>query len=310
MTKLSWSTISERFFEAGISHGVLYINNANGVPWNGLISVSESPSGGDVTPIYIDGIKQLNDISNEEFEATITAYTYPDEFGQCDGTVEVKYGLYATQQSRKSFGLSYQTRIGNDIDGTDHGYKIHLIYDATATPSNRDNRTLGDNVDPLNFIWKIASVPPAVGGYKPTAHFVIDSREVPSDLMNQLSDILYGSDTTEPRLPSVSELLFIFTEYQTSVFDAEFLTEQYFNTFDAGSVLAGLLIDPIYNGQTKMITIPDVPNITYLLDASLVTSGSYGPTVDSSVVAEPAAGYGYELDATEVQTSTIDGGTP
>ena len=236
MTRLVWNAVGSRTFEAGVDQGVLYVDGADGVPWNGLISVAESPSGGDVTPFYVDGIKYLNVTSSEEFEASITAYTYPDEFAVCDGTVPVKYGLYATQQPRKSFGLSYRTLIGNDADGIDHGYKIHLVYGASATPTTRANSSMNDSIDPFNFTWKVVTKPPTFVGYKPTAHFVIDSREVPSDLMNQIIDILYGSASAAPRLPSVPELLYIFDEYQTSVFDAGFLTEEYFATFDAGII--------------------------------------------------------------------------
>lgn len=236
MTRLVWDKVGERTFELGVSNGVLYVDGSDGVPWNGLISVAESPSGGDITPYYVDGIKYLNHATTEEFEATVEAYTYPEEFGVCDGTAPVKYGLYATQQPKKSFGLSYQTKIGNDVDGVDHGYKIHLVYDATAAPSSRPNHSMNDSTDPSNFSWKIVTKPPTFVGYKPTAHFVIDSREVPSDLMNQVTDILYGSSDSAPRLPSVPELLFIFNEYDTSIFDAGYLTEEYFTTFDSDVV--------------------------------------------------------------------------
>jgi hypothetical protein len=236
--QLVWNAVGERTFEVGVDHGVLYIDGIDGVAWNGLISVNESPSGGDVTPYYVDGIKYLNVAAAEEFEATVEAYTYPDEFGVCDGTAPVKNGLFATQQPKKSFGLSYRTKIGNDVDGADHAYKIHLVYKAMAAPSDRQHHSMSDSIDPFNFSWKIVTKPPTFIGYKPTAHFVIDSREVPSDLMNQISDILYGTADTAPRLPSVPELLFIFTEYEASVFDAGFLTEEYFTTFDAGIIPA------------------------------------------------------------------------
>ena len=235
MTQITWNAPGERFFEAGVDHGVLYIDGADGVPWNGLISVSESPSGGDVTPYYIDGVKYLNDVGPEEFEATIEAFTYPDEFAQCDGTLAVGNGLFTTQQQKKSFGLAYRTLIGNDLDGVDHGYKIHLVYNATASPSEHSHGTQTETIDSNNFSWHLVTKPPSFVGYKPTAHFVIDSRETPSDLMNTINDILYGSATSAPRLPSVPELLFIFGEYETSIFDAGYLTEEYFVSFDAGS---------------------------------------------------------------------------
>lgn len=234
--RLAWNVVGERVFEAGVDQGVLYVDGADGVPWNGLVAVTESPSGGEVTPYYVDGVKYLNHSASEEFEATIEAYTYPDEFAVCDGTLSVANGLFALQQRRKSFGLSYRTKIGNDVDGIDHGYKIHLVYNVTAAPSERPNNTIGDSLSPDNFSWKVVTKPPTMTGYKQTAHFVIDSRETPSDLMNQITDILYGSSTTAARLPSVSELLYIFQEYQASVFDAGFLTDTYFATFDAGIV--------------------------------------------------------------------------
>ena len=236
MAQLVWNVVGERFFETGIDHGVLYVGGANGVAWNGLLAVSESPSGGDVSPFYVDGIKYLNYASAEEFEATIEAYTYPDEFEACDGTVSVGHGLSATQQAKKSFGLCYRTKIGNDLDGINHAYKVHLIYNATASPSNQENRSIGESIEPFNFSWKIVTKPPTMIGYKPTAHFVIDSRETPSDLMNQISDILYGSLASPPRLPSVGELISIFTTYQVSVFDAGNLTDTYYSTIDAGNV--------------------------------------------------------------------------
>lgn len=236
MTQLVWSAVGERVFEAGIDRGVLYVDGADGVAWNGLVSVAESPSGGEVTSYYIDGIKYHNSVASEEFEATIEAYTYPEEFGQCDGTVPVKYGLFATQQPKKSFGLCYRTKIGNDVDGIDHGYKLNLVYNAMASPTDRPNNTISESIDAYNFSWKIVTRPPMMTGYKPTAHFVIDSREVPDDLMIQISDILYGSATTPPRLPSVGELIYIFDEYHASVFDAGHLAEPYFGTFDGGIV--------------------------------------------------------------------------
>lgn len=234
MTRLVWNAVGERKFEIGVDQGVLYLDDAAGVPWNGLVAVSETPSGGDVTPYYVDGVKYLNFAKAEEFEANLEAYTYPDEFGRCDGSVSVGNGLSVTQQPRKSFGLSYRSRVGNDLDGTDHGYKIHLLYNVMAEPTDRDHQTMSDSVDPFHFRWHLVTKPPRFSGYKPTAHFVIDSREVPADLLKQVADILYGSDDAAARLPSVDELIFIFTEYEPSVFDAGHLTEEYFVTFDAG----------------------------------------------------------------------------
>lgn len=235
MPPLTWDAVGERVFETGIDHGVLYVDGADGVAWNGLISVSESPSGGELSEYYIDGIKYLQLLSSEEFAATIEAYTYPDEFAQCDGTRPVGNGLFMTQQPRKQFGLSYRTKIGNDVNGVDLGYKIHLVYNVLAAPSARQSSSMTESVDPFNFSWSISTKPPTFVGYKPTAHMVIDSRDTPSDLLVQIEDILYGS-VAPARLPSVAELIFLFNSYQTSSFDAGYLTEPYFNGFDAGFI--------------------------------------------------------------------------
>lgn len=235
MTKLSWAAIGERFFEAGVDRGVLYLTGYEGAPWNGLISVTESPTGGEVTPYYIDGIKYLNVASAEEFEATIEAYTYPDEFSKCDGTARVSNGLYAGQQPKQSFGLSYRTKVGNDVDGIDHAYKIHLVYNALAVPTEKAFHTISDSVDPDNFSWKIVTKPPLFTGYKPTAHFVIDSREVPSGLLTQIENMLYGTDTSQSRLPSVDELISLFTSFPDEFVDGGLLVDEYSEVLDGGA---------------------------------------------------------------------------
>ena len=237
MTRLTWDVVGERVFEAGVDHGVLYVDEGDGVAWHGLTSVSESPSGADLGEYYIDGIKYLQVLGSEEFAATIEAFTYPDEFAVCDGTRPVGNGLFMTQQPRKSFGFSYRTRVGNDIQGTDHGYKIHLVYNALAAPSSKQHSSLNESAEPINFSWSITTKPPRFVGFKPTAHMVIDSRETPSDLLYSIQDILYGTDDTAPRLPSVDELIELFNSYQSSIFDAGHLTETYFNGYDAGDEL-------------------------------------------------------------------------
>lgn len=239
MTRLEWNTVGERTFEAGVDRGVLYIEGFAGVPWNGLISISESPSGGDVTPHYIDGIKYLNQVSGEDFQATLEAFTYPEEFSLCDGTAPVKNGLFATQQSKKSFGLSYRTKVGNDVAGIEYGYKIHLVYNAIASPTDRPNNTLTDSIEPFNFSWDIFTKPPTFTGYKPTAHFIIDFRNTPSELMQQIEDILYGHTDATPRLPSVEELISIFESHESGVIDAGYLTEEYYTTLDSGVLDGG-----------------------------------------------------------------------
>lgn len=236
MTRLTWGAVGERFYEAGVDRGVLFVDNAEGVPWNGLVSVSEAPTGGEITPSYIDGIRYLNDVASEEFEATLEAYTYPDEFEQCDGTVPVKNGLFGTQQKRKPFALSYRTKVGNDVDGLKHGYKIHLIYNVTAAPTPRTNTSVGDVVEPDNFSWALSTIPESFKGHRPTAHFMIDSRDTPRDVLIRIEEVLYGSDTEISRIPSVPELVYIFESYNASLFDAGLVGEAYYGIFDGGIV--------------------------------------------------------------------------
>ena len=210
MARLDWNATGVRFYETGVDRGVLYVGDAPGVAWTGLTSINEAPTGGDARAFYIDGVKYLNLASSEEFEATINAFSSPPEFGPCDGTVSIQNGLFVTQQPRKQFGFSYRTKIGNDTDGAEHAYKIHLVYNALAKPSSRDNGTMGDSTDPTGFSWAITTLPPSMTGYKPTAHMVIDSRYTLASTLVTVEDILYGSDTNSPRLPSPDELIAIF----------------------------------------------------------------------------------------------------
>ena len=190
MARLTWGATGERFFEAGTDRGVLYLPGEAGIPWNGLKSVSESPDGGSPRPFYIDGYKYLNVASAEEFRATLDAFSSPAEFGVCDGTLGIHNGLFATQQPRKSFNLSYRTMVGNDISGVDHGYKIHLVYNALAEPAQRSHQTHGTSISPLGLSWAISTTPPRLTGLKPTAHLVIDSRYTPEKLLTEIEDIL------------------------------------------------------------------------------------------------------------------------
>lgn len=210
MPRLNWSAVGERFYEAGVDRGVLYVGELAGVPWPGLVSVSESPRGGEARPFYIDGFKYANVAASEEFEATISAFQSPPEFATCDGVSSVHNGLFATQQPRKSFGLSYRTKLGNDTEGVDFAYKIHLVYNALAAPSGRTNSTVGQQLQPSTLSWSITTLSPAVSGLRPTAHFVIDSRNTPEALLADVEDILYGSEVSSARLPSVAELLDMF----------------------------------------------------------------------------------------------------
>lgn len=213
MPKLAWDEVGKRFYETGVDHGVLYLPNdagkyLTGVVWNGLVSVSESPSGAEANAQYADNIKYLNLYSAEEFGATIEAFTYPEEFEVCDGSAEVAKGVYATQQTRKSFGLSYRTLIGNDLKGTDYGYKIHLVYGAMATPSEKARSTVNDSPEAVTFSWELTTTPldPKVAGFKPTAHIVVDSTKTPPAKLTALEDKLYGTNTLSASLPTPDEV--------------------------------------------------------------------------------------------------------
>jgi hypothetical protein len=163
VAKIEWDKVGERFFETGVDQGVLYPNDAPGVPWNGIISIEESVSGGEAEALYFDGIKYLDTVSAEDFQATLTAFTYPDEFAECEGTLELAEGMFLPYQRHQTFGLSWRTKVGNDLDGVDHGYKIHIVYQATAAPSARAYQTLSDSPSPLNFQWTINALPTIPG---------------------------------------------------------------------------------------------------------------------------------------------------
>jgi len=216
MTQLRWNTIGDKFFEAGVDRGVLYLDGAEGIPWNGLISVSESPSGGESQAYYLDGVKSVNRATPEEFEATLEAFTYPLEFETCDGSEEIANGLSITQQKRKQFGLSYRTLIGNDVNSLDHAYKIHILYNALAAPSEKEFLSLGEDVEPSTFSWEITTRPvkfeDAAFGVKYGAHLVLDSRVVYPWALEAVEQVLYGTETTEARLPTPQELLDLFVD--------------------------------------------------------------------------------------------------
>lgn len=223
MAKLVWDKTGERFYETGVKQGVLYIPTEGvynkGVAWNGLTAVTESPSGAEATALYADDIKYLNLLSTEEFGATIEAYTYPDEFAACDGSAELTKGVTIGQQKRSTFGLCYKTTIGNDTDGNDHGYKLHIIYGALATPSEKAYSTINDSPDAVTFSWEITTTPVNVAGQKPTASLVIDSTKADKTKLEALEAILYGKDPTspdaqdgvEPRLPLPDEIKTLMT---------------------------------------------------------------------------------------------------
>ena len=210
MTKINWDVQGERYYETGVSKGVLYPfkegKYTNGVAWNGLTAVTESPSGAEPTPLYADNIKYLNLLSNEEFAATVEAYTYPDEFAECDGSAELAAGVSVGQQKRIPFGMSYVTKVGNDTDGQDYGYKIHLIYGAFAKPSQKNYATINDNPEAITFSWELSTTPVAVPNLKPTACITIDSKKVTPEKLKKIEDKLYGTESEEATLPTPTEL--------------------------------------------------------------------------------------------------------
>lgn len=215
MSKLQWDKVGERLYETGLDRGVLFPiaadgSYAKGVAWNGLTAVNESPSGAEATPLYADNIKYLNLISAEDFGATVEAYTYPPEFEECDGSAEVAPGVTIGQQTRKIFGLSYRTLIGNDVDGQNHGYKLHLIWGAQASPSEKNRQTVNESPEAVGFSWELTTTPVDVPGFKPTAHMVIDSTKTSKAKLAELEAILYGSDgddASEPRLPMPADVI-------------------------------------------------------------------------------------------------------
>ena len=211
MSRLTWDNTGERLFETGVKNGVLYPiqtggKYTKGVAWNGLISVTESPSGAEATALYADDIKYVNRLSNEEFGATIEAYTYPDEFAECDGSGTLAEGVLLGQQKRKVFGLCYRTTIGNDVDGNDHGYKLHLVYGCLAAPSEKAYSTVNDNPDAITFSWEVTTTPVNVTGFKPTSQITIDSTKVAKEKLTAIEALLYGSEEKEPSLPLPDEL--------------------------------------------------------------------------------------------------------
>ena len=211
MSKIVWDQTGERLYETGVKRGVLYVQDSGGtypkgVAWNGLTAVTESPSGAEATPLYADDIKYLNLISTEELGGTIEAYTYPDEFAECDGSASIATGVYIGQQPRKTFGMCYTTTVGNDVDSNAHGYKLHLIYGALASPSEKAYSTINDSPEAITFSWEFSTTPVNVTGFKPTANIVIDSTKTTPEKLAALEKILYGDTEVEPRLPLPNEV--------------------------------------------------------------------------------------------------------
>lgn len=214
MSKLTWDKVGERHYETGVDRGVLYPQDENGayplgVAWNGLSKVTEKPSGAEPSPVYADNTKYLDLMSAEEFGASVEAYMYPDEFKPCNGEVEVAPGVYASQQNRVPFGFSYRTLIGNDVKNNDYGYKLHLIYGAKATPSEKNYQTVNDSPEAMALSWDVTTTPVSIEGFKPTAQLTIDSTKTDAAKLAALEEILYGNETTEARLPLPDEVITI-----------------------------------------------------------------------------------------------------
>lgn len=227
MAKLKWDQAGDKYYETGIDHGILYPQKngtyPEGFAWNGIISVSENPSGAEDNPLYADNIKYLNLKSNEEFGATLECYTYPDEWKQCNGEAELAEGVIVSGQRRNTFGLCYRTKIGNDTDGQDHGFKLHMVWGCSSAPSERSYETVNDSPDAITFSFELTSTPVPLSGkdangkpYKPVSIITIDSRTVDKTKLQQLEDILYGTDAADggtessARLPMPDEVKAIF----------------------------------------------------------------------------------------------------
>ena len=215
MAKLEWDKVGEHFYETGVDHAVLYLRDTSGkytkgYAWSGVTSISESPSGAEASAQYADNQKYLTLISAEEFGMTIEAFTFPSEFDECNGEVEAAEGVRIGQQKRSTFGLSYRTKVGNDVDGQDKHYKLHLVYGCTASPSERAYATVNESPEAMTFSWEISTNPENVTGQKPTSLITIDSREADPEKLTQLETMLYGDAETEPKLPSPDEVIALF----------------------------------------------------------------------------------------------------
>ena len=211
MPKLEWDKSGEKLYETGVKNCALYVfrNNAydKGIAWNGITGITESPSGAEASPLYADDIKYLNLISNEDFGATLEAYTYPKEFEECDGTAEISNGVSIGQQNRKTFGLVYKTTLGNDVDGNSYGYKIHVIYGCLAAPSEKAYASINDSPEAITFSWELSTTPVEVNGFKPTSTITIDSTKIDAAKLKKLEDKLYGSETGDATLLLPNEIM-------------------------------------------------------------------------------------------------------
>lgn len=279
MTALTWDQTGERTYETGVDRGVLFqIDEAgeyvDGVAWNGLTTVTESPSGAEYSPQYADNILYLNLISVERFGCTIEAFTYPPEFEQNDGSASPTPGVTIGQQNRKPFGFCYRTLKGNDTDGNDHGFKLHLVYGATASPSEKAFATVNDSPEAITFSWEVTTIPVNVGtvgghDYKPTASIVIDSTKVDSTKLTTLMNQLYGTVSTDPSMPLPADVITMMT----------------------GTLTLAIPTAPSYNSGTHTITIPSVTGVVYTIHGDVVPAGPVVITEDTIVKAYPDTGY-------------------
>ena len=273
MTKLEWDKTGERFYSTGVSHGVLYIPNSqgrylNGYPWNGLVSVTDTPSGAESNRQYADNIVYANIKSTEEVGGTIEAFQSPREFDQCDGTRELAPGIRIGQQTRRSFGFSWQSLVGNDTEGTDYGFDIHLVYGADANPSEKQYQTVNDSPEAATLSWEYTTTPVAVPGFKPAAKLTIRSTDLTEAQLQTLTDILYGTAGSDPRLPLPAELAAI----------------------TSGSVVTISPARPTQAGN--VITIPAVTGAVYSIDGIDVEPGAQPPITEDVIVSvRPTAGY-------------------
>lgn len=212
MTKMQWDQVGKRFYETGTSEGALFLLGAEGsyetgVPWNGLIGVTQSPSGAEATKLYANNAKYLELYSNEEFGGTINAYTYPDEFKACEGSAEIAKGVVASQQQRSTFGMVYKTIIGNDVKGNSYGYKLHLVYGAKVSPTEKSYSSVNDNPEAIEFSWEFSTTPVSVPGFNPTSHLEIDSTTADPTKLAELEKKIYGDEVGEPTLPLPEEVI-------------------------------------------------------------------------------------------------------
>lgn len=279
MTALTWDQTGQRFYETGVDRGVLYMPDVtgaftNGVAWNGLTAITESPTGAETNPQYADNIKYLNLFSAEDFNLTLEAFTYPDEFAQFDGTWIAYPGVYVGQQARKPFGLSYRTRLGNDLASEEYGYKLHLIYNCLASPSEKSYNTINDSPEAITFSWEISTNPVTVTGKKPTALITIDSSKVMPANLTVLENALWGTGGTDPRLPMPDEVISMF----------------------AGSLTSVIATAPTFVSGTGVITIPTVTGVRYrradtgaIVTGTVTISGAAGSYL--TITAEALTGY-------------------